>query len=113
MEEQRLEIEVRHEPNRVVVCLRGELDLAHAPLLHAAIERVELDAARAIVLDLEELRFMDSTGLRAILWARERAQQRGQEFAVTPGSQQVRRLLAITRVGDHLRIAASPDELVA
>jgi anti-anti-sigma factor len=110
---ERLQIEVRHGRNRVVVCLRGELDLAHAPLLHAAIEHVELDAASAIVLDLEELQFMDSTGLRAILWARERAQERGHEFAVTPGSQQVQRLLTITRVGDHLRIMASPDELVA
>jgi anti-sigma B factor antagonist len=111
--EDRLQIEVRHERGRVVLRLRGELDLAHAPLLQAEIERVEVDRATAIVLDLEELRFMDSTGLRAILAARERAQEHGQEFAVTPGSQQVQRLLAITRVGDHLRIMASPDELVA
>jgi anti-anti-sigma factor len=64
------------------------------------------------VLDLEDLQFVDSTGLRIILAAHERAQERGDEFAVTRGSRQVQRLLSITRAGEHLRIIESPDELL-
>ena len=37
--------------------------------------------------------------------------ERGQEFAVTRGSEQVQRLLAITRIGEHLRIIDAPEEL--
>ncbi len=95
-----------------MLCLHGELDLASAPLLQSEIESSEIDHTALVVLDLEDLEFIDSTGLRIILAAHERSQERGQEFAVTPGSQQVQRLLTITRVSEHLRIIASPDELL-
>lgn len=106
-----LQIEVRREPDRAVVSLHGELDLASAPLLQSEIESIPSDDG-ALVLDLEGLEFIDSTGLRIILAAHERSRERGQEFAVTRGSQQVQRLLSITRVGEHLRIVESPDELL-
>ncbi len=99
---------MRHEADRVVVRLEGELDLASAPLLQEAIESADREASSTLVLDLQELRFIDSTGLRMILWA----QGRCQEFALTPGSQQVQRLLAISGAGEHLRIIASADEIL-
>jgi anti-anti-sigma factor len=105
-------IETRKAPDRVVLCLHGELDLASAPLLTQEIENAGADAAAMIVLDLKELQFIDSTGLRIVLAANERSQERGQEFALTRGSQQVQRLLSITGVGEHLRIIASPDEIL-
>ncbi|HEY1689164.1 MAG TPA: STAS domain-containing protein [Solirubrobacteraceae bacterium] len=110
MFDDRLRIDVRQEQDRAILALSGEFDLVGVPALQREIETAETGAAKAIVLDLEELQFMDSTGLRAILSARERAQERGQEFAVTQGSSQVQRLLSVTRVGDHLKIIASPDE---
>jgi anti-sigma B factor antagonist len=93
-----------------VLSLHGELDLASAPLLQGAIESVASDAAPLLVLDLDELEFIDSTGLRIILAAHERAQERGQMLALTRGSQQVQRLMSITRVGEHLRVIESADE---
>jgi anti-sigma B factor antagonist len=107
-----LQIEVRREQDRVVLGLHGELDLASAPLLQRELESAEIVATAMVVLDLQELRFIDSTGLRIILSAHERSRERGQEFAVTRGSQQVQRLLTITRVDEHLRIITSPDELL-
>jgi anti-anti-sigma factor len=105
-------IESQREADRVVVRLEGELDMANASLLQTALEHAETDKASILVLDLQQLRFMDSTGLRVILGARERCQSSGQEFALTPGSKQVQRLLAISGVGQHLRIIAAPDELL-
>jgi len=95
-----------------VLVLHGELDLASAELFHSEFERADIGAAPMVVLDLEGLQFVDSTGLRMILSAHERASERGQEFAITPGSPQVRRLLTITRVGEHLRVIDSPNELL-
>jgi anti-anti-sigma factor len=106
-----MRIDVRREEDRVVLSVHGELDLASAPLLQSEIEGIETGGV-ALVLDLEDLEFVDSTGLRIILAAHERAQECGHEFAVTRGSQQIQRLLDITRVGDHLRIIESPDELL-
>jgi anti-sigma B factor antagonist len=110
---EQLRIDVRHEADRVVLNLHGELDMATAPLLQEAIDNVELDAAAMVVLDLQQLQFIDSTGLRILLLAHDRAHQRAQEFAVTPGSQQVQRLLSVTGVGEHLRTIATADELFA
>jgi anti-anti-sigma factor len=107
-----LQIHVRQERDRAVLGLRGELDLASASLLQTEIDTAEIGEASMVVLDLQQLRFIDSTGLRAILAAHERCRERGQEFAVTQGSQQVQRLLSITRVGEHLQVIASPDEML-
>lgn len=110
MQAEHLQIDVRSEPDRVVLRLRGELDLASAPLLQGAIESAEAAEAMLMVLDLDDLAFIDSTGLRIILAAHERSQERGQMLALTRGSQQVQRLMSITRVGEHLRIIESSDE---
>jgi anti-sigma B factor antagonist len=107
-----LQVDVRHERDRVVVGLHGELDLAAAPLLQTELESPGLDDAETVVLDLRELRFVDSTGLRMILAAHERSQQRGQAFALSRGSTQVQRLLSIAGLDEHLRIIESPDELL-
>lgn len=111
--QEQLQIGLRQEADRVVVSLTGELDMANAPLLQSAIESEELDAKKTVVLDLQQLTFVDSTGLRIILSARELCWRRGQEFAITPGSQQVQRLLSVTGVGEHLRTIATPDGVVA
>ncbi len=105
-------IDSRHERDRVILILHGELDLASASHLESAIESAGIEDTPLVVLDLEDLQFIDSTGLRIILAAHERSLERGQEFAVTRGSEQVQRLLSITRVSEHLRIIASPDELL-
>lgn len=108
---EQLRVDLRKEADRTVVKLDGELDMANAPLLQATIEDPELDTTKTVVLDLQGLTFLDSTGLRIILAAREQCWRRGQEFAVTPGSQQVQRLLSVTGVGEHLRTLDSADEM--
>jgi anti-sigma B factor antagonist len=108
-----LRIDARREQDRVVLALHGELDLVGAPLLQSEIESEAVTATPLVVLDLEDLQFIDSSGLRVILSAHERARERGQAFALTRGSQQVQRLLSIAGVSGHLRIIGSPDELLA
>jgi anti-sigma B factor antagonist len=108
---EQLQIEVRQEADRVVVKLEGELDMANSPLLQESMQTDELAATKTVVLDLQGLTFLDSTGLRIILAAREQCWRRGQEFAVTPGSEQVQRLLSVTGVGEHLRTIASAGEM--
>src|SRR2546423_14615649 len=90
-----LVIDVRREADRVVVSLDGELDMANAPLLQAAIDGASLEDDAMLVLDLQRLQFMDSTGLRIILWTRERCQESGRVMGLTWGSEQVQRLLRL------------------
>jgi anti-sigma B factor antagonist len=108
-----LRIDLRSEQDRVVLGLHGELDLVGAPLLESQIESAAVAAAPLIVLDLEDLQFIDSSGLRVILSTHELARERGQGFALTRGSHQVQRLLSIAGVSGHLQIIGSPDDLLA
>jgi len=110
---EQLRIDSRNDQGRIVISLDGELDMASAPLLQAALESAEADLASALVLDLQHLRFMDSTGLRVILSARERFCSNGRELALTESSSQVQRLLAVSGVGERLRVVSTPDELPA
>jgi anti-anti-sigma factor len=107
-----LRIDVRRERDRVVLELHGELDLLGAPMLQGEIEKVEQDAPGIVVLDLEDLQFVDSAGLRVILAAHERLHEHGQELALTRGTEQVQRLFTIAGVSEHLRIILSSDELL-
>lgn len=106
---EQLHVEVLQGPDRVILALVGELDMASAPLLQSAVEHAELDAKQLLVLDLQGLEFIDSTGLRVILAVRKLCAERGQELAVTRGSQQVDRLLSVTGVAEHLKMIASPE----
>jgi anti-sigma B factor antagonist len=106
---EQLRVEVCQEHDRIVLRLHGELDLLAAPLLQSKVESAEVDAADVVVLDLDDVHFIDSAGLRIILTAQERALARGQTLALTPGSPQVQRLFGIAGVSGHLRTIASAD----
>ncbi len=105
-------IDVKHESDRAVLLLYGELDLASAPVLEGELDGIDLAKTAAVVLDLQGLDFIDSTGLRMILASQERLRELGGTFAITRGSPQVQRLLAITRADEHLRVLASSSELL-
>jgi anti-anti-sigma factor len=73
------------------LCVDGEVDLASAGRLEAAIRRLMHDATE-ILVDLEQVSFMDSTGLNALLRAQQLCHREQTGFAITPGPEQVRRL---------------------
>lgn len=108
-----LRIEVRHDSDRVVLALAGELDMASTELLERALDGEEVQRQAFVVLDLEGLQFIDSTGLRCILTALEQCRARQQEFAITPGSPQVQRLLRITGAAEHLPTIPAAGGIVA
>jgi anti-sigma B factor antagonist len=105
-------IDVSRNEERVVLRLDGELDLASVPLLESEAENAMLDNPATVVLDLRGLEFIDSTGLRAVLSLDKRCAESGQAFALVRGSQQVQRLMNMTRVDEHLKIIDSPEEIL-
>jgi anti-anti-sigma factor len=81
---------------RAVIVPRGELDMATQHELRAALE--EARAAGAVLLDLGELRFLDTSGLRLILETAEASRRDGFTFAVRPGGPAVQRLFEVAGV---------------
>jgi anti-sigma B factor antagonist len=87
--------------------LAGELDIASTPILEATIASLCDNGTSAIVLDLSELTFMDSTGLRAVLAADRLCGGKGHSFSVAGAGGPVRRLFELTGVTDALQF--EPD----
>jgi anti-anti-sigma factor len=91
-----LELEERRLEGGCTLALRGELDMASTPALDVALRRLCTDASNALTLDLSELTFMDSTGLRTLLLAGELCQQCACKLSVVPGPPQIQRLFEVT-----------------
>ena len=64
-----------------VVAVTGELDAASTAELQAPLREVS-ERDDAVVLDLSDCQFVDSTGLHAIIDTRTAIQQRGGRFAL-------------------------------
>lgn len=110
--EEQLRIVTQRGPDRLILELHGELDMVTSPQLGEAFDEPDENGPGAVVLDLRGVSFLDSTGLKAIFSARNAARERGRQFAVTPGSPQVQRLLSLTRLGDHLTMIETPDAVL-
>ena len=88
----------------VVVKLSGELDISSAPKVEDELARVEPDRPGVIVLDLRNLAFMDSTGLRLLIAADTRARQEDRRLMIVKGPEPVQRVFRITRLEERLEI---------
>jgi anti-sigma B factor antagonist len=91
--------------------LSGELDLACAPTLDAALERACTDQVKTLTLDLSKLTFMDSTGLRAILLADDLCERHDCKLVVIPGTAQIQRLFEVTGLLERLPFQSEPAEI--
>jgi anti-sigma B factor antagonist len=88
------------EDEALVLSLQGELDLTSAPMFERELESAEAANPGHLIIDLSQLEFMDSTGLRALLVARERAVADGHQLTLRRGPRQVQRVLELTRTVD-------------
>ena len=102
-----LEVTELRETARVRFALRGELDLATAGLLAAHLRRLR-EHRDTVVLDLDELEFIDAAGLRVILRAAHDARSDGWVFTVTRGSAPVRRLFELLDLDAVLPVDGRP-----
>jgi anti-anti-sigma factor len=87
-----------HEPR--VVTIRGEVDLATASELESCVQRAFEDAPSSVVLDLEALTFIDSSGLRVLVALANDARSRGATLALRSVPRHAQRVLDLTGLSD-------------
>ena len=89
-------ISVARSDEEVTLVVEGELDLASADQLERNIPHLRLPEIKRIVLDLRQVQFIDSTGLRLLLALRNDAKRNGHALVLVPPAPSVRRIFAIT-----------------
>jgi anti-anti-sigma factor len=89
----------------VTIAIAGELDIAGAGDLDAAI-RVARRSGRRLTVDLTDLTFIDSSGLRVFLALQNASVVDGFEYSLIPGPPQVHRAFALCGLTETLPFAA-------
>jgi anti-anti-sigma factor len=110
----RLDFESRDNGEIAVVVLRGELDITGTAALEPELERLaEQPGVEVVALDLRELEFVDSSGLRLVVMADQRLRAAGRRLALVRGPHSVQRVFDITRVTERLDFVDSPEQVRA
>jgi anti-sigma B factor antagonist len=102
-----LEVQRTRSDGYDVLTVEGELDIATAPRMIAALNDALADAEVPLVVDLTRVLFMDSTGLALLMNARRRASRLGRGFAIVCPDGPIARVFEIADMVESLRVC--PD----
>jgi len=91
-----LETRSQEQNGVVTIALSGDLDLATAPILSEKLAPFERNGVSTIILDLQDLTFIDSTGMHVFLEARRRAMSNGHRLLLSGAGPAARRLFELT-----------------
>jgi anti-anti-sigma factor len=109
----RLDVSSQPEVGTIRIRLTGELDISTADALEERIRELEGAGPQTIVLDLTDLTFMDSTGLRLIVATDLRLRADGRELQLIRGPDVVHRVFRLALLEERLSFVdgdgAPPD----
>lgn len=90
--------------------LTGELDSGTCPELLERFYAILDEGASEVVVDLSEVSFIDSGGMRAIIVIERAAEERNIRLALRPPAGPVTELLEITGIREHIALTPSDDD---
>jgi len=104
----------RQEGNTVVASIRGEIDLHNSPELRDAVITVLLRAdTRKLILNLEQVPYMDSSAVAVLVEALQRVRRSGGKIYLTNLQPRVKGLLEIARLDTIFVITKDEQEALA
>jgi anti-sigma B factor antagonist len=110
-----LEVDVVRERPELVIAVRGELDLATAPLLRDAFEGADREAGAFAVVDLAEVSFIDSSGLRVLAQCQRMLTESDERNALrlVVATDVVRRVLEVTGMHSFFSVYDALDDALS
>lgn len=106
-----LEVTTRDIGDYSVVKLKGEVDIYTAPSLRETIVDTVEKGRYKIVVDLDEVNFLDSTGLGVLVGGLKRVKQHDGELGIICNQEKVLRIFKITGLTKIFKMFESIDEL--
>jgi anti-anti-sigma factor len=96
------EMESANDGETGLLTLSGELDIATVPRVEEAVERILATGAKRLTLDLRELDFIDSSGLRMCIVLDQRATSEGWTLGLTRPPRQALTAFRVSGVEEAL-----------
>ena len=104
------------EPQRNVpvwiLDIAGEINAAAEPVLQAAYERATQAGAQVIVLNFEQLNYMNSTGIGLLVTLLIRVSHKHQTLRAYGLNEHYRQIFQLTRLDEAITLCASKEEAV-
>jgi anti-sigma B factor antagonist/stage II sporulation protein AA (anti-sigma F factor antagonist) len=100
-----LGVQLEQEGERVVVRAWGELDIASASAFEESLRTAIRGSSFGVIVDLGDVTFIDSTGLRVLISAAMMSHASRRELIVLRASAQVRYVIETSGVEDLLPLA--------
>jgi anti-sigma B factor antagonist len=108
-----LRTEVSEVKGWTVVTVHGEIDVATSPTLREGLIGLVNGGATRLVLDLEAVDFLDSTGLGTIVGLLKRVRTHGGDLRLVCTEARIRRLFEITGLDKAVPLHASLDDAIS
>jgi anti-sigma B factor antagonist len=105
-------VQVRQEPGYTIVTPAGELDIATVPQLRERLVPL-LAGHRRLVIDLDQVTFLDATGLGVLVGAANRADANRTSLHLICSRPQTRRLFHLAGLDRRLPLASTLEEALA
>jgi anti-anti-sigma factor len=100
-----------HRAGTSILTIRGELDIACEEAFETEVAKVMPGGPDTVLLDLRELTFIDSTGLKLLLRLHQRAQRSGVDLAILRAEGPVGGVLAHTGLDSILPVVEYGEEM--
>ncbi len=101
---------ISDETDFPIVSIAGEVDLSSAPTAYSLLWQTSNEGSRSLIINLEELEFMDSSGLQALLRLREKLRARKQRVVLVGGKPPITKLFKLTGFDQLFAIFQSEQE---
>jgi anti-sigma B factor antagonist len=99
-----LSVSTRSADGCAVVTVAGDVDISTSPELRSALADATASGARAIVVDLSDVSFVDSTALGVLVGAYTAVRNNGGRLAIVNDHEAVLKVLRITALHDVLGV---------
>ena len=107
------DVQTKSEPYGVLASLSGEIDLSTVEGVESEL-RAAMDSGNGgVAVDLREVSFLDSSGLRLLLRLHKELGDEGRRLIVVQGPRRVARVFELTGAEDQLEIVTDPAEIEA
>lgn len=108
MDRKQFDIQVKETEESNVIYLEGELDLAVAARFRSTIEQL-IPSQKAIILNLQDLTYIDSTGMGIIIFLLKARAEDGKGFAVEDIPLKIKRLFDLTGITKFIPVNDQPQ----